>query len=870
MAAEIGQYLTPGTPPQVWREALEFEGVLDLPEAQECIARALQSDDDLSVQEALWLIGDFALEQFAEQALQAFADCQGDAPDDAASHAVLSLGDTAAILAGEMLVREAQALGGVMGGLSFAMVKAGYEGDKDAPAHAARRRLARIRRLLCIVRADNAVTVGDLACAMSALLSASYAVGVHCTVADAAELVMPIADELALLQAGPLRALCAIDAPGAWEHVRDLAGRYVLDIKDTPRARDKDDEVTSWGGLIADLRETAEQLARAQLAVMASGDGLPVELAGYQLAPAIGWCGKLQYHVIQGQIEGAKYRDEAAGALRSTQQREHHARKALVRAIGEEALARLQRTWSRYHHSMTHLNPQAVSRSARAACALPAQHLTAAARLFAEYNTQCALIGVLAHAAEAADIPAIMARLNSECGLVVQSAENALALAGPMALPALRAAIAGEKDPTRLAHLLEVVRCIDPAAVLAEARRLVVHPDDLLATAAARIIGEAGGGDDVPALQERAETGDELLRATVLRAMADIDPVAHIETFKTQVTSPELLVRLTAIAAIAACPEDIVENTANEFSSRTDTFHITTAEALSIRETWADLPFGPIPAQRHPLPDTDSMAYRLAEQGPGPWQWGILCRSPFADCDWRRYHALINSDDELIDLWDEFTDTGRHPERLGWLLREIALSDGDLAGDALRLLRGLLGPGLSAVAAMTARYHGLDETVVGDDSPQVDAALRDALVTCTPRLADDLTWLSLVYGDELEEVSDGLEAVDAHGRPPAGGPQLGFDLDDEDHAPGECEVDVLDGDETDRSSGGERERADSDTMLINKPLMYLFARSLARELGVAPVAISGVAEDRIAAFEAEWKALQAYTDAALGFVVQPR
>ena len=34
------------------------------------------------------------------------------------------------------------------------------------------------------------------------------------------------------------------------------------------------------------------------------------------------------------------------------------------------------------------------------------------------------------HAAEAADIPAIMARLNSECGLVVQSAENALALGG--------------------------------------------------------------------------------------------------------------------------------------------------------------------------------------------------------------------------------------------------------------------------------------------------------------------------------------------------------------------------------------------------------------------------------------------------------
>lgn len=847
MQAEIGQYLVAGATRELWSLALTVEGAAELPEARECIQRELESESPLSVLEALVAVGKHSLTELADDVLRVQMESPVPALRQMAAEILHLLADGGEGLLAETLVSECERLAEMAQSLPMALRSALRSDGPGAPVFRALAQVGRVQELIYCAVEQARPPMAALAEAARQLQDACLDLGPYCCAGNAAMVLLTVLNDLLRTLAGLPQVLTSIGVEGVRPVALSVAGRYEAEIP-TPEDDPEDGEgKPAWGTVLTQLRDAAGELAGAQLAFLIPPDELPGDAAALGLGMSMAWYARLRVLVDAGRACGEAIRGEVVVALRSSSQREHHARKALLRAIGPDALAALQDTWARYPDALYHAGLEVAREAARATCRLGAQHLTTAAKLFGERNLQSALLGVLVSMADASCVPVVLGRLESECELVSDNAAITLFSIGAPALGALRDAADASSDPVLLARLLEIARCIEPAAVLETARRLVAHEDDLLATVSARIIGLAGEASDIPALHSRSESGSELLRAAVLYATAQLDAPGHVEMLKGAVTSPLCLVRATALAGLLLCPPEVCAAAEEEFASLPGRMYLAASVGLSTVESWRNRPFGPKPPTHEPRLPESFPGIRLSAPGPGPWQWGIRTLTPGSADDWLRFSDLINSDTLLASHWHVYSAQGYLLSPMLWLLRDTAVSDDCLADDAFDLLWLLLHDQLVIATSAHLERLGLEFVPEHAETTEVRAAFARALERCDVESLEDLFMKANVFEDGCG-LEQGEPGDDERGEPGGEGHEWPWDE--------------------------EPDETGDDGWLSELPadaaLLYLFIRELTQLDGGEVAVAHENEEERRAFFEAEWEALQPYSEARLGFAVPPR
>jgi len=816
-AARLADYLHPGAEREIWLMALSSKAALGLPEATACVRRNLDSNDREDRIGALEVVRFHGMMGFAEAALGAYiGDRQADVRE-AAREALMAMETVPEELLLRALTREGEALVMATGTCGAAWQGPGAQETHWRAIDAA---LDRFERALTVLR--HMSPLGSLEGPSAALpyfpSTTRPLLPVSLTQRYGAQASSRLA-RVTTLWWGALRELYGQGAAEVRVSAMALAGRCVHALAGgTPDQRHLPDG-TTWSSLVDDLRAACAELSLSQLRVC--------------LRPASGECEELHEEAMvfaRSQAVTARViwamslpEDNAVGevlkALRASQQREHRARRDAVKALGEAVVAKAEVAWAEYpllalSHEASVLSDCLLAFSERA------RGTDTLVPIFAEHNAQGALLGVLAYRTGTGGVPVLLKCLSSTNALIVECAEALLARTGQEALPQVLTAFRDASDDGVRARLLEIVRCIDPAAGLSLARKALDSEGNLLAAVAARLIGQVGEASDAHAMMERRRADDDLLMGCILEAVAALDPMPHLRLLCDATASLYPFTRHVAIQALSALPEDARGDVAARLSGSPNAMQRRAGNMLVQLQGEDSVLSSVFCGAAYPAAGSYYLGARMAVSGPGPWQWGIPALMRDTHVDWRRWTELMGSDEELAGLWLEYVHYGELPSGLFWKLRDLAVADDHQATGAMELLWALLGELTTHATVACLQYHEVVIDTVDDDA--IRQAFQSALRKCTLRYARRLCAPNVTASNPLGEAL----------------------LVQEESYPAEDMFSVAFG--------------------------YLFLRELPAALGLPGLHLPQEPKARVQATEAEWKRLMEFEDIAFGFYVAPR
>lgn len=824
-------YLDPDRPLEVWSAALEIEGLADLPEAEECLRRALESSDDRERDTALRIVNRNGLIQLADAvAVVAIED-----PDPQRRGRALDtlrwLPDCPEHVIEATLEQLTEGLQPAMAKLPYTLLEALRDGeDMQAPVDAALRQIHHTSVAASMALNSSHGTSGALAQSLHGLLGSAMDLVPWSRLTPIADRILPVTEALVELQVKSLSAMRRMAVPEVLEPLMLTAGwpiplRFPEDIREARRAAadsvdadgddgdDGDDE--PWPARLQNMQEAATKLAEAQLSYLPP-PGTP-GLTPHPLGSCFVWNTELRQTVADA-MKASQSAAEVTTALRSSQQREHHARKALLRAIGPKRLPALLQTWNLVPVSVGSTPPELLRHVIREASPLSAREFPLAAKLFAEYNLQCVLLSALLPVVDSPNLSVVLGRLDSDCPLVYDNVQAVLIAVGTDALPAIEAAMAKTDDPMKQAIMLEAARCIDAAECMEQARQHLEGPNDLLAAVSARIIGEAGVPEDVPALVTRMATGNEILGASVVWAIGELDPQSYVDVLKSAVVSPHAAVRDAAQLALGRCSNETLAPIIEEFTASGHIMRLNAAERLATVDSWRD---DPTIFRRAGVERRFPLSYpgpRLSVPGDGPWQWSILTSTPDVHEHLQRFAPLVADYLEFAEAWDFYTVLHLLPSTLIDTLVDLCAPEQPHRALATELLNQVLTYELLVVDAAYGTYSHTSEARVPehDDTAQIVDRVAAA---CTAEARRSLLDVQAALRMEGAETDD--SETDAH----------------------------------------------DDPLRTITALLYLIVKETAPT--AAPEALPEEDRERLEAIARWWSRLETFADQRLGFLVAP-
>jgi hypothetical protein len=670
-------------------------------------------------------------------------------------------------------------------------------------------------------------TSGALAQSLHGLLGSAMDLVPWSRLTPIADRILPVTEALVELQVKSLSAMRRMAVPEVLEPLMLTAGwpiplRFPEDIREARRAAadsvdadgdDGDDE--PWPARLQNMQEAATKLAEAQLSYLPP-PGTP-GLTPHPLGSCFVWNTELRQTVADA-MKASQSAAEVTTALRSSQQREHHARKALLRAIGPKRLPALLQTWNLVPVSVGSTPPELLRHVIREASPLSAREFPLAAKLFAEYNLQCVLLSALLPVVDSPNLSVVLGRLDSDCPLVYDNVQAVLIAVGTDALPAIEAAMAKTDDPMKQAIMLEAARCIDAAECMEQARQHLEGPNDLLAAVSARIIGEAGVPEDVPALVTRMATGNEILGASVVWAIGELDPQSYVDVLKSAVVSPHAAVRDAAQLALGRCSNETLAPIIEEFTASGHIMRLNAAERLATVDSWRD---DPTIFRRAGVERRFPLSYpgpRLSVPGDGPWQWSILTSTPDVHEHLQRFAPLVADYLEFAEAWDFYTVLHLLPSTLIDTLVDLCAPEQPHRALATELLNQVLTYELLVVDAAYGTYSHTSEARVPehDDTAQIVDRVAAA---CTAEARRSLLDVQAALRMEGAETDD--SETDAH----------------------------------------------DDPLRTITALLYLIVKETAPT--AAPEALPEEDRERLEAIARWWSRLETFADQRLGFLVAP-
>ena len=829
LATHLPKYLQPDMDPKVQRLALVVAGQSDLPEVQEAIGRLLTSRLVRDRCFALSLIGFAGRAEFAAQVLACWIEERSPMARRAAFDAMLGLKPEVAAH-----------LGASAAGTFDSLARASRQGaalqaasENPAPQDVA----AGVRAVRTAVDQVNQVIIATYATeedgeapyrlleAMPPLMMAAAVLRDCCLDAGFAAQVCPVVDALLHTRLGILRTLWVRGQLEVRLLGTELLGRCTVALHEK-LPPPPSFPPTSWDDLLKALMRLAEEATTGGNYLSCS----PMPHLDYR-----------QWPLLSHQLRGRATGDAVLAAPRLVGDVEAKSLRALDESLNREARARRLAVRDAGGADELELAEQAVNdrplivlsaELARIEPALqrPKPHddegatgqLSAVERVQAEHHLQAALLGIVSQALSPAAVPLLVRCLRSGDALVSECAEHLLVRLGAAGLSEVLGAIGRAGGEVERARLLEVARCIDPAAAVETARGALKSRHPLVCAVSARIIGVAGTRADVPALRARYGRVAELVDVCLVQALSKLNGEANVEVFIEAVGSPYPGLQWAALGAVAALPPARRAAIVGELRDSPNAFHQLAADAM----TGPDGEFRSVTIgfeEAYPAAGDFALGARLACRGTDPWAWGVPALFREEGFEPERYRLLLAGSQPLAAAWVRYASTGQITDDLVERLHEIACGPGS-EGVALarELLWDLHRDGLGDALSACLGYHGVAE------SEQLGTAATEAfgraLQAHRPATASRLVAPNASARNPLAE---------AVGLPGEGmGHAVEFGL-----------------------------------------VLYMrFRDELPHALGIAGLALAEVTSqsERASRIEAEWQALMQYQDLTHGFAVKPR
>ncbi|HEY3397847.1 MAG TPA: hypothetical protein VGM19_09355 [Armatimonadota bacterium] len=822
----LPKYLRPDMPAEVQDLALTVPGAFTLPEAQDCLRRRLSSGLVRDRREALRLIEDAQLEEFAPEVLRIWLEDVSPGARKAASKALGAVRAglpqalantlpaacerlTTSVLALVALSRSPE--GATEGALSSQVQKV-----EEALAP-----LQRLRRIVTLTPdTDSLISLFDALRQTAGQLYPVCRYGAHL------DTVAPLIESLLEQQVMMFRTFWNREQPEVRLYALQLAGRNTVavtgQLPSLPCAGPPDD----WDAIFTALTKQAESLAERSVSSererIEAGDSVAIfpRFAGHGA-----WI-EFQDLTHQAAAWGPSIQDDVLGALQTSLKNERVHRARANADLGEEGVRLAQGAYNDEPLLCLFADLSAVATVSREGSAgkgsVPSAD-PAMRDIFREQAIQAALLGILAQTPlprQAA--PWLIHCLASPNSLVAEGGERLLVALGEPALPLLICAVELMPECPALPRALEVCRCLDPRRVLHLARRHLSSKNPLLAAVSARILAQ-GSPKDAELLAERYPGAEELTAASLLAALAQLAPAAHLDLFVDALGSLYPSVRDAGWNALAAYPYEAVHTAAQRHEDDPNFYRRSAAreiidegEPMRIQRWLSARPAYLVAGEA-------GLGMRLASLGEGPFEWGISALLDEAEgIDLKPYEDLIAGDPELVNPWLEWSCSGHLTGNLLPRLRELATADDSPHREAARgALRAMLSEKLTLTAGQCLLYHGVRPDQVNEE--RLDAALQRALDRCTPDVVASLTTPNLSSNNPLGEALLTLDSDCASYRW-----GIAFDL--------------------------------------------LLREALPLFLSIAPLVLPAEdhREERLAAVQSEWTHLMQFQDVFYGFWVTPR
>jgi len=251
-------------------------------------------------------------------------------------------------LLAETFVSECRQLAETAESLPVALQSSLRSSGLGAPVFRAMEQVRRVGELLHAAAEQARPPRAALAEGARHLQRADLSLGPHCCTGHVGAVLRMVLEDLAHTQVELLHALSSVAAEPLRPLALSIAGRYEAELLSPDDDTQAGEPQLPWTTVLTQLRETVGELAGAQLALVDPSCYLRGDAEVLRHGMTMAWYARLRDLVDAGRACGDTTRGEVVGALRSSQPREHHARKALVRVIGPDGLAALQSAWALY------------------------------------------------------------------------------------------------------------------------------------------------------------------------------------------------------------------------------------------------------------------------------------------------------------------------------------------------------------------------------------------------------------------------------------------------------------------------------------------------------------------------------------------